>query len=83
MARSLDSVNGVTMTARWRRLRPRDMALFVAVAAMVAVVVVIVGRELDIGREAAAVREVESIEPAAERADSDLSLTLTRRDSLS
>ncbi len=46
---------------------------------MVAVVVVIVGRELDIGREAAAVREVESIEPAAERADSDLSLTLTRQ----
>ena len=65
------------MTARWRRLRPRDMALFVAVAAMVAVVVVIVGRELDIGREAAAVREAENIEPAAESADSDLTLTLS------
>ena len=42
------------MTARWRRLRPRDVALFVVVAAVVAVVGVIVGRELGIGQQTGA-----------------------------
>ena len=42
------------MTARWRRLRPRDVALFVAVAAVVAVFGVVIGRELGIGQQTGA-----------------------------
>ena len=64
------------MTNRMRQLRPRDAVLFVAVAAVVAVVGVIVGRELGIGEEAAAIRDRVRSQPAAERIDSDLSLTL-------
>ena len=50
------------MTARWRRLRPRDVALFVAIVAVVAVVVVMIGRELGIGGQATATLEQVSVD---------------------
>ena len=50
------------MTARWRRLRPRDVALFVAVAALVAVLGVMIGRELGIGGQATATLEQVSVD---------------------
>ncbi len=62
-----------------RQLRPRDVALFVVFVAVVAVVVVMIGREFGVGGRAAAVREGDSAQSAAARADSDLSLTLTRQ----
>ena len=64
------------MAARLRQLRARDAVLFVAVAAVVALVGVLAGRELGIGGEAAAIRDRVRSQPAAERIDSDLSLTL-------
>ena len=42
------------MTNRMRQLRPRDAALFLAVAAVVAVLGVVIGRELGIGGQATA-----------------------------
>ncbi len=42
------------MTNRMRQLRPRDAVLFVAVAAVVAVLGVMIGRELGTGRQTAA-----------------------------
>ena len=67
------------MTNRMRRLRPRNVALFVVFVAVVAVVVVMIGREFEVGGRAAAVRDSDSAPSTAERADSDLSLTLTRQ----
>ena len=65
------------MTPRRRRLRTKDMALFVAVAAVVAIVVVMGGRELGVGREATAVSDYANEQAAAAKADSDLALTLS------
>ena len=42
------------MTASWRRLRLRDVAVFVAVAGLVAVLGVVIGRELGIGQQTGA-----------------------------
>ena len=42
------------MTNRMRQLRPRDVALFVAVAAIVAVLGVVIGRELGVGQQTGA-----------------------------
>ena len=64
------------MTNRMRQLRPRDAVLFVAVAAVVALIGVLAGRELGIGGEAVAIRDRVRSQPAAERMESDLSLTL-------
>ncbi|MDE2744979.1 MAG: hypothetical protein OXI41_03180 [Chloroflexota bacterium] len=70
------------MTARWQRLRPRDITLFVVVAVAVAVAVVIVGRELGIGQQTdatavstPAVASASHPEPEAEEA-SPLTLSL-------
>ena len=42
------------MVARWRRLRLRDAAVFVVVAAIVAVLGVVIGRELGVGQQTGA-----------------------------
>ena len=42
------------MPTQWRRWTPRDMALFVAVAAAVAVLGVMIGREAGIGQQTGA-----------------------------
>jgi len=55
VARSLGSAKENTMPARWRKLRVRDVATFVFVVAVVAIVGVVVGRELGVEREARAV----------------------------
>ncbi len=75
----MNTTRDIAMTNRLRQLRPRDAVLFVVFAAVVAVVVVVIGRELGLGGRTAAVRESDSAQSAAERADSDLSLTLARQ----
>ena len=69
------------MQARVRGWKPRNVAFFVAVIAVVAVAVVMAGRELGVGRQAEAVQTeaAEQGETANQSADSDLSLTLTRQ----
>ena len=54
------------MKARVRQIRMRDLALFVVVAGVVAVVVVLVGREAGLGEEAGA--RIERMAPEAETA---------------
>ena len=56
------------MTARWRRLRPRDVALFVAIVAVVAVVVVMIGRGLGVGGQATATLEQVSVDSSVAEA---------------
>ena len=55
------------MKARLRQIRMRDLALFVVVAGVVAVVVVLLGREAGLGEQAGAL--IESAGPEAEAAD--------------
>ncbi len=50
----MNTTRGIAMTNRMRQLRPRDAVLFVAVAALVAVLGVMIGRELGIGQETGA-----------------------------
>ncbi len=62
------------MTARWRRLRLRDVALFVAVAGLVAVLGVAIGRELGIGQQTGA-----SVASSPAEETTALTLTLSAR----
>ena len=61
------------MKARLRQIRMRDLALFVVVAGIVAVVVVLVGREAGLGEEAGAQIDQTANEPKA--ADASLAAT--------
>ncbi|MCY3558419.1 MAG: hypothetical protein OXH13_07215 [Chloroflexi bacterium] len=67
------------MPARWRKLRVRDVATFVFVVAVVAIVGVVVGRELGVEREARAVLDAAGGEQLAvpEFRESDLALTIS------
>ncbi len=56
------------MTNRMRQLRPRDAVLFVAVAAVVAVLGVVIGRELGIGGQATATLEQVSVDSSVAEA---------------
>lgn len=58
------------MRERLKRIGVRQAGTFVMIAVIVAVSVVMIGREFGIGREAAAVPEAASVEPTAEPADS-------------
>ena len=49
-----NTTKDIAMTNRMRQLRPRDAVLFVVVAALVAVLGVVIGRELGIGQETGA-----------------------------
>ena len=68
---SPDTAKGITMTARWRRLRPRDVALFWLVAAIAATVVLLSASELC----ACGPRSASSAD--SEAAPTPLSLTLS------
>ena len=50
----MNTTGGIAMTNRMRQLRPRDVALFVVVAAIVAVLGVMIGRELGVGQQTGA-----------------------------
>ena len=68
------------MRTRLRTLRLRDVFMFVAVGAVVAIAVVVVGRELGVGRQAVATLETshQATEPAEapDQAESTLTLSL-------
>ena len=50
----MNTTRGIAMTNRMRQLRPRDAVLFMAVVAVVAVLGVVIGRELGIGQQTGA-----------------------------
>ncbi len=50
----MNTTRDIAMTNRMRQLRPRDAALFLAVAAVVAVLGVVIGRELGVGQQTGA-----------------------------
>ena len=58
----MNTTRDIAMTNRLRQLRPRDAVLFVAVAAVVAVLGVVIGRELGIGGQATATLEQVSVD---------------------
>ncbi len=69
------------MVARWRRLRLRDVALFVAVAGLVAVLGVVIGRELGVGQQSGAsvapAQSDQSAPASPQQSEETTALTLT------